>query len=122
MNILVTTFTTQYLILLGVILLLIIALIIYLLTRKKKPVQSSISLEYLNDLYAALGGASNILNVKREHQRLQVKVDQMKLVDAQQLKTLEIPAFVKGKEITLLIKTHTQDVLSFLNDRRKEDS
>ncbi len=124
MNILAIAYTFQfYAIFAGLIaFLIIIGLVIFLSNKKNKPLQPSLSLDYLNQLYDALGGSANILSITSEHRRLQVKVDQMKTVDAIKLKTLEIPAFVKGKLITLLIKNHTQDVLSFLNDRRKEDS
>ncbi len=124
MNILAITYTFQaYALLASLITILVITgLVIFLSNKKNKPLQPSLSLDYLNQLYDALGGSTNILSVTSEHRRLQVKVDQMKTVDAVKLKALEIPAFVKGKLITLLIKNHTQDVLSFLNDRRKEDS
>ncbi len=122
MNILLVQPTLTYIIMFTIIILIIVGLLFMLGNRKKKPKESPLSLDFLNQLYDALGGSENILAVSREHQRLSVKVDQMKSVDASKLKELETPAFVKGKEITLLIKNHTQDVLSFLNDRRKEDS
>lgn len=122
MNILMVQPTITYFILLTCIILFIVVLLFFLGNRKKKPKVSTLNLDYLNQLYDALGGGANILNISSEHQRLQIKVEQMKNVDANKLNELKTPAFVKGKEITLLIKNHTQEVLSFLNGRRKEDS
>lgn len=122
MKILLAQTSITYIIVLSAVILVIVILLFLLGNRKQKPKILPVSLDFLNQLYLALGGATNILSVSREHQRLQVRVEQMKSVDANKLKELETPAFVKGKEITLLIKNHTQEVLSFLNDRRKEDS
>ncbi|MCF7931376.1 MAG: hypothetical protein K9L02_07700 [Acholeplasmataceae bacterium] len=123
MKILLVQTTSTYFIVLTIIIILIVALLFLLGNlKKRKPKESPLDLNFLEALYIALGGGPNILGISREHQRLQVKVLQMKSVDANKLKELGTPAFVKGKEITLLIKNHTQDVLSFLNDRRKEDS
>ena len=98
-------------------------LLIFKSKRKKLKVdQSKLELSYLNQLYQALGGNENIVKTGREHQRLQITVHETKTVNADMLRFLNIPAFVKGKQITLLIKDHTNEVLSFLNDRRKEDN
>jgi len=83
---------------------------------------SKLELGYLNQLYEAIGGNSNIVKTGSEHQRLQITVNETKAVNADMLRYLNIPAFVKGKQIILLIKDHTNEVLSFLNDRRKEDN
>jgi len=114
--------STNLMIDIGAILILIIVGLILLLKREKKVQKLELDTSYLDQLFIALGGANNIVVTKIEHQRLQIKVQNIKNVNAGMLKELEIPAFVKGREITLLIKNHTQEVLSFLNDRRKEDN
>ncbi|HBG32984.1 MAG TPA: hypothetical protein DEG42_01305 [Acholeplasmataceae bacterium] len=118
-------FTTEFIILIAsatLFVILFFILIFRMRNKKKKKVGAALELGFLNQLYQALGGHQNILKAGREHQRLQITVNETKAVNADQLRYLNIPAFVKGKQITLLIKDHTHEVLSFLNDRRKEDN
>ncbi|MBE0701530.1 MAG: hypothetical protein IH571_07565 [Acholeplasmataceae bacterium] len=88
--------------------------------RRGRLKTETLDLVYLNNLYEALGGAHNISNVSVEHQRLKVSVNAIKDIDANRLKSLEIPAVLAGKEVKLLIKSNTQEVLSYINQRRKE--
>jgi phosphotransferase system IIB component len=100
--------------------LVILVLIIFLMMKsKKKKKITPPKLDY-ESLLQSLGGAVNITDVSMEHQRLKVKLMDLKKVDQSLLKQLEIPAFLKGKELTLLIKHHTKEVLSYLGERRKE--
>ncbi|RJX26791.1 MAG: hypothetical protein C4537_01625 [Acholeplasma sp.] len=71
-------------------------------------------------LLSSLGGVENFSNPKREHQRLKIVIVDVKKINANTLKTLGIPAFLKGRELTLLIKHHTSHVLSYLSERQKE--
>lgn len=93
------------------------AIIITKAKRKKKSQPPAIDFE---TLVISLGGTLNILDLSLEHQRLKVKVTDLKKVDQTLLKQLNIPAFLKGKELTLLIKHHPKEVLSYLSERRKE--
>lgn len=87
-------------------------------SKKKKKINVP-QLDY-ESLLQSLGGAINIQDISMEHQRLKVKIMDLKKVNQSLLKQLEIPAFLKGKELTLLIKHHTKEVLSYLGERRKE--
>lgn len=120
MNILISQ-STNFIIGIAIGLVLISVGLILLLKKKKTVKKPEMDPIYLNQLLAALGNADNITDAISEHQRLRIKVFNMKIVDADILKELDIPAFVKGKEITLLIKNHTKEVLSFINDKRKGD-
>lgn len=121
MNILLTVPTyTPYII--GGIILLILLIVFILLIRKKPKKKVGLDHTYFDLVLLGLGGTENIIDLTREHQRLQVKVLNTKLVKAPLLQELKIPAFVKGKQITLLIKHHTEEVLSFINDKRKENN
>lgn len=110
--------STNEWIIIGVSLALLVAIIILLITRKKKkPVFPELDVE---QLLIALGGSTNLQRLSREHQRLKVTVNDLKKVQQPLLQGLNIPAFLKGKELTLLIKHHTSHVLSYLSERQKE--
>lgn len=105
--------------LIGLLMLFVILTIIILLTSRKKQKVEEPTLD-LELLLNSLGGSSNIERVSMERQRLKVIINDLKRIDQLLLKQLEIPAFLKGRELTLLIKLHTKEVLSYLNERRKE--
>lgn len=111
--------TTNELIIIASILVVVLVVIIILLSskRKEKPITPEVNVE---ELLIALGGSSNLDHLSREHQRLKVMVKDLKKVQQPLLKTLNIPAFLKGKELTLLIKHQTSHVLSYLSERQKE--
>lgn len=116
--------TIQYIVLISSVLLLVALLFVLLAAARKRKQKNQIpalDMTYLNQLYQALGGSPNIIKITREHQRLQVLLNSPKSVNADMLRYLNTPAFVKGKQMTLLIKNHTEEVLSFLDERRKED-
>lgn len=95
-------------------LLIILLIIIYSKTRKEKI--APLNIEFLDKLYLALG-KDNIASVDIENKRIRLMLNNVKAVDANALKALEIPAFLKGKELKLLIKEHTKEVYNFLTER-----
>ncbi|HBS01441.1 MAG TPA: hypothetical protein DEA30_06100 [Acholeplasmataceae bacterium] len=99
--------------------LLSIFIVLFLVFKKKKP-KTDVQIIDVNQLLEALGGAKNITDLSSEHQRLKVVIKDIKRVQQDVLKALEIPAFLKGKELTLLIKHHTKEILLSLTERRKE--
>ncbi|MCR3905906.1 MAG: hypothetical protein NUK62_02590 [Tenericutes bacterium] len=105
-----------------VILLGLLTSFVYII-RKKRLQTKVIPLadEFLDALYIALGESNNIVKVSHEHQRLKVLIIDVKKVNTKRLKDLNIPAFLKGKELTLLIKNHTKEVISYFNDKMRED-
>ncbi|PKK92688.1 MAG: hypothetical protein CVV61_08435 [Tenericutes bacterium HGW-Tenericutes-6] len=121
MNNIFLTLTIQSYVIIAIIVVILLSALIFFLSRKKPIPETVNNLEYFNLIHEALGGSDNIDSVNIAHQRLQVKVVNMKNVSGSKLRELRIPAIVKGKEITLLIKKHTQEVLSYIKDRKKED-
>lgn len=114
--------TELYYIIAAAIIAVIMTLLIFIyssIQKKKKPKQELISNSFLEELTTALGGSSNILLASREHQRLKVKVNDLKKIQAPLLEKLKLGAFLKGKEVTLLIKHHTEKVEKHLNANRK---
>ena len=108
---------------LALIILLIIFIAFILGIRKRRvPKVKQIPLDtiYLENLSLALGTSKNIKGLSSEHQRLKVIVNDVKQVDSKKLSELSIPTFLKGKELTLLIKNHTKEVLSYLDDKIRE--
>ncbi len=109
------------------ILLLVLLILVIRITKKKtkrapKEKQVFIDNIYLERLTVALGNEENIKSLSSEHQRLKVIVNDIKKVDSKKLSELSIPTFLKGKELTLLIKNHTKEVLSYLNDKIREEN
>lgn len=109
-----------YPVIIGSAILLVLFILIIFKGSKRKKMSEVPPFEY-EALLESLGGATNILDLAIEHQRLKVILKDLKKVNQAQLVHLKIPAFLKGKELTLLIKQHTKEVLSYLSERRKED-
>lgn len=111
---------TQFYILIASVLVITIISVLFLIFKKTKKSKTIVkNLDY-QELLEALGGSINIIKVSLEHQRLKVILNDLKIVNQNLLKKLEIPAFLKGKELTLLIKNQTKEVLSYLSERQKE--
>ena len=104
-----------------VILALVIGLIIYLLVKNRKTATHHIDTVDTNDLLKALGTLDNINHIELVQKRLQIEVKNVKAIDQTLLKQLDIPAFLTGKKITLLIKDNAKTVYSNLNEKRKEE-
>ncbi len=94
-------------------------ILISVFRRKRKPKKEVLDETFLLDLTTALGGLSNIVEASREHMRLKVKLYDLKKIEAPLLEKLKLGAFLKGKEVTLLIKQHTEMVEKHLNANRK---
>ncbi len=117
--ILLFTFTNKFILISGLIIFIVVILVTLLAIRSKPEKVEKPTLDYFNKLLKALGGSDNIIELKREHQRLQILISDTKSVEAGILKQIGTPAFLKGKQLTLLVKHHTQEVLTFLNNHRK---
>lgn len=102
---------------LGVLFVLALVITSMIIAKKKKPKTNAFDVILL---VQSLGGIDNIKQPKQEHQRLKMTIIDSKKINATVLKALGIPAFLKGQELTLLIKHHTKDVLSYLSERQKE--
>lgn len=101
----------------GVIALLVVIGIFVAVKRKKKSIKKpldAISGTYIQNLCNALGGKDNIEKISLEHKRLKVQLVQIKKVNQNELKTLEISGFLVGKELKLLIKDGAAKVFELL--------
>jgi phosphotransferase system IIB component len=77
--------------------------------------------EGLDMLIEALGGIHNISDVKLIHQRISIDIIDMKKIDQVSIKNLDIPAFLTGKTLKLLIKSQPEAVIKHIQTKRKED-
>lgn len=111
--------TEHYLI--GTLAIIILIVLVLIVVSKKKRRRSA-SAPSFDRLYEALGKSGNILSLSREHDRLRVRVRDKKRVDQAILKELGIPAIAAQGEIKLLIRKHSQEALSYLDEKRKEES
>ena len=99
----------------------LLCLFIFLKLIQNKSDVKDLDQEFLNNLYLALGQKDNIKSIEMKQQRLQIEVVQVKDINQELLKQINIPAFLTGKKITLLVKNNTKDVYNYLNDKRKEE-
>jgi phosphotransferase system IIB component len=91
------------------------------MTQKKHAISStSLPVDFLERLVKAVGTEHNIKSISREHQRIKLVVYDLKVVSGETLKQLGTPAFLKGKELTLLVKHHTKDVIDYINTLKRE--
>lgn len=99
----------------AIILLIILLVLVY---KKPKDEKSTlVSQEYLENFLKILGSKNNIKEISIENKRLRLIVNDVKKVDATGLKELEIPAFLKGNELKLLIKDDIKTIYNFLDER-----
>jgi len=98
----------------AVIVLLFLTLFILKKRKQEKPKLKKVD---TSELILALGDLENITSISFEHQRLKVMIKEIKRVKQDLLKTLEIPVFLKGKELTLLIKHQTKEVFNDIKTR-----
>jgi phosphotransferase system IIB component len=105
----------------GAIALFALGLTFYLLTKRQKPHSEALDPTLIDTLYQALGKASNIKQLDIVQKRLQIEVGSIKDIDQEKLKALNMPAFVTGKKITILIKDNTKEVYQYLIEKRKEE-
>lgn len=114
------------LIIYGAIILVVLATMIYTLYRTihlKKVKQSQPVLDEATKerILIALGGISNIIKTGIEHQRLHIEVKDTKKLDPTAFNQLEIPAFLTGKTIKLLIKNQPMAVIDYISNQRNEE-
>lgn len=102
-----------------IILLCLILLLIFILIHKKNRQKDKVIInnEYLNLVSDALGGFKNIVKTEIEHKRLRVFLHDTKLLDANKLNSLKIPASIKGNEIKLLLKEEPDLVKKYIDNK-----
>jgi phosphotransferase system IIB component len=106
----------------SVIVVLIMFMVLSKRIGKKKQAEPShtLSVDFLEKLVVAIGTPANIKSVSSEHQRIKFIVYDLKAVSGESLKHLGTPAFLKGKELTLLVKHHTKEVVNYINTLKRE--
>ena len=96
------------------VIFLAVLLAIVIVKRKKNRIEvigaKALDDDFVNMLIEALGGINNIDSLSIEHQRLGVVVNELKNVSQAKLKELGLSAFLKGKEITILLKVEPKRV------------
>jgi len=106
-----------YFILGGVVIIAIIATWILLKPKKIKVVELKTNIELI---LLALGGLNNIIDIKREHSRVKLMLAEPKKVDGKSLVEMKIPAILKSKELTLLLKDEPKAFVSKIETMKKE--
>lgn len=109
---------TKWIIIAVVAVIILLIILLVLVYRKPKEDKSTlISNEYLENFLLILGSSDNIKEISIENKRLRLILNDIKKIDANGLKALEIPAFLKGKELKLLIKNDIKIIYKYLNER-----
>jgi len=103
----------------GVILILLVILMIIIIINKAKKIKKDeiIYNDFQIKLYQALGQKENIKNIEKEHQRIKLNLHDASKVDTNLLAELQVPAFLKDKELKLLIKQNDEKIFDFLSDK-----
>lgn len=99
---------------------IIVGLIVILATTRKKDVKETISVFSFDEIIEAIGGLDNILTAKDEHQRVTVKLIDLKQIKQESLKDLNISAFILKDEIKLLFKNHANDFVIYVKKQKGE--
>ncbi|NLK12791.1 MAG: hypothetical protein GX312_04270 [Candidatus Phytoplasma sp.] len=105
----------------SVFLILLIGLIIYLKKQaKSKKKEVIIDDEYVFALYQALGTKENIIQTSLENKRLKVLLKDTRIIQPEDFKKIDTPAFVVGKEIKVLVKYSPEFILKKIDEIRNE--
>ncbi len=91
--------------------------VLYEKNKKQKPADD----EYLASVIKAIGDVSNIISIHHVQRRTQIELLAPEKVDVNQLKALQISAFMTGKKITLLLNENREHTLFQLIKKRKEE-
>lgn len=103
-----------------ILILFIIGFRVYRSKNQKSIASNQLSIDFLEKLVNALGSENNIKSISSEHQRIKLIIYDLKAVSSQALQALGTPAFLKGKELTILVKHHTNDVIDYINTLKRE--
>lgn len=103
-------------ILIGVLVLIIIVTIVILLIKNKKKAVVLVDNTILEKIFNAIG-LNNIVSVDKEQDRIRLVIKDSKLIDASALQELKIPAFIKGTELKLLYRNHSNELYNYFNER-----
>lgn len=98
------------------VVIVIISLISFFSKVKNKEAVIPVNVEELEIIYLSLG-LNNIVSVDKEQDRIRLILKDPKLVDAKKLTELSIPAFLKGKEVKLLYRNHSNELYDYIKER-----
>lgn len=106
-------------IIIGAILIVFIIILWIVLRYKKKSRKIELKTD-IDQLLIALGGLQNIESVKNERSRVKLVLFDTKKVDSKSLNDMKIPAILKSKEITLLLKDEPKIFVLKIETMKKE--
>lgn len=106
-----------YIVLILAVIGIVIFYVFYEKNRNQKPTDDT----YLKTLIEALGDISNIKSVNHVQRRTQIELISPEKVNIEQLKNMQVSAFITGKKITLLLNEKSDHTLHQLIKNRKEE-
>ena len=103
----------------GVIVAIVLVAVLVLFSVKgKKNKRIKIDSNFIDNLFAILGGKDNVLEVLVDNARLKFKVSNLELVDLNALKGLSNQGvFVTGDYIKTLFKFDSKDIMKAMKER-----
>lgn len=107
----------MYFILPAIVLLIIVTVP---LLKRRKPKKEIASDETLNTIYEAFGEKDNILSIRRTQDRINFTVKDVKQIKNNVLKELNISAFLKQNEVTILFKNGSKNLYDYVKTKLKE--
>ncbi len=104
-----------------VLVLAVIGIGIFYVLWEKKRSKPTVDEAYLINIISALGEIDNIGEATVEHRRVQIELKMVDKVNIEQLKALDISAFLTGSKITLLVNEQGVHLLDHIKSKRKEE-
>ncbi len=95
-------------------------IILYVVWKRKSP-QTIVDNDYFAQILSALGHIDNIKSAVKEHRRIQITLNDLEKVNTDQLKKLDISAFLTQQKITLLMNEQGDRLLNHIKSKRKEE-
>lgn len=101
-----------------IVAIVLVAVLVLFLVKGKKNKRIKIDSNFIDNLFAILGGKDNVLEVLVDNARLKFKVSNLELVDLNALKGLSNQGvFVTGDYIKTLFKFDSKDIMKAMKER-----
>jgi phosphotransferase system IIB component len=101
-----------------IVAIVLVAVLVLFLVKGKKNKRIKIDSNFIDNLFAILGGKDNVLEVLVDNARLKFKVSNLESVDLNALKGLSNQGvFVTGDYIKTLFKFDSKDIMKAMKER-----
>ena len=99
-------------------LVLFIGLFIFIFNKKKSNTKTHEN-NLGQEIILALGGVENIVSTKINHRRIEITVNDIKLLKPAILNELKLGAIITKQTIKILVKEEPKEVYKYIEQKRK---